>query len=65
MEYESGNTNEVTPVFYVGQHESKRSVPVTADVLQQAQDCNVCSYPFQQLSCTRFVTNSLLYSMIC
>ncbi|EON61233.1 hypothetical protein W97_00446 [Coniosporium apollinis CBS 100218] len=28
------------PVFYVGQHESKRSAPVSEHVLQQAQDCN-------------------------
>ncbi|KAJ9667448.1 hypothetical protein H2201_002316 [Coniosporium apollinis] len=37
---ESSNNMGDMPVFYVGQHESKRSVPVSEHVLQQAQDCN-------------------------
>jgi len=32
--------NEI-PVFYVGQHESKRPYQVTQQVLHQAHDCNV------------------------
>jgi len=28
-------------VFYVGQHESKRSYLVTEEILHHAQDCNV------------------------
>ena len=30
------------PTFYIGQHESKRSLLVTDQVLRQAQDFNVC-----------------------
>ena len=33
------------PTFYVGQHESKRQLPVTEHVLRQAHDCNVSSHP--------------------
>ena len=29
------------PTFYVGQHESKRQLPVAEHVLRQAHDCNV------------------------
>ncbi|KAI4216007.1 MAG: hypothetical protein LQ351_001503 [Letrouitia transgressa] len=32
--------DEYMPIFYVGQHESKRPLPVTDQVLRQAQDCN-------------------------
>ena len=39
---ESPSTVEDLPsTFYVGQHESKRPLPVTSQVLRQAQDCNV------------------------
>lgn len=34
--------DDFTTPFYVGQHESKRSSPVTSHVLRQAQNCNVC-----------------------
>lgn len=33
--------DDCMPTFYVGQHESKRSLPVTDPVLRQAQDCAV------------------------
>ncbi|KAI9821967.1 MAG: methyltransferase protein [Pycnora praestabilis] len=32
--------DDFTPLFYVGQHESKRALPVTDRILRQAQDCN-------------------------
>ncbi|KAI9872717.1 MAG: Protein arginine N-methyltransferase 5, partial [Pleopsidium flavum] len=32
--------DEYMPIFFVGQHESSRSLPVSAHVLRQAQDCN-------------------------
>ena len=32
------------PTFYVGQHESRRSLPVTSHVLQQAHDCNASGF---------------------
>ncbi|KAF2094784.1 arginine N-methyltransferas-like protein [Rhizodiscina lignyota] len=35
----SASGAEPMPIFYVGQHESRRSVPVTEQVLQQARDC--------------------------
>ncbi len=35
--------DDYTPNFYVGHHESKRPLPVTDDVLRQAQDVGVCS----------------------
>ncbi|KAI9722059.1 MAG: hypothetical protein M1812_002019 [Candelaria pacifica] len=34
------DTDHVMPIFYVGQHEAKRSLPVTDQILRQAQDCN-------------------------
>ena len=33
--------DDYMPTFYVGQHESRRLLPVTEHVLRQAQDCNV------------------------
>ena len=33
--------DDYIPTFYVGQHESRRALPVTEHVLRQAQDCNV------------------------
>ena len=33
---------EQMPVFYIGQHETNRSVPVTEDYILQAHSCNVC-----------------------
>ena len=33
--------DDYLPIFFIGQHESKRTLPVSADVLRQAQDCNV------------------------
>lgn len=35
------DSNDSYPVFYIGQHETKRAVPVTEDVIQYAQDLNV------------------------
>ncbi|KAI9828139.1 MAG: methyltransferase protein [Thelocarpon impressellum] len=34
-----GMQDEQGPVFYIGQHETKRSLPVADHVLRQAQDC--------------------------
>lgn len=34
--------DDFIPTFYVGQHETKRSLPVTDFVLRQAQDIGVC-----------------------
>ncbi|KAL8708289.1 MAG: hypothetical protein Q9225_007623 [Loekoesia sp. 1 TL-2023] len=34
------STGEGLPVYFVGQHESRRQLPVTPEVLRQAQDCN-------------------------
>ncbi len=39
------SADDYVPVFFVGQHESKRVLPVSADVLRQAQDCNVGDIP--------------------
>lgn len=33
--------DDFMPTFYVGQHESKRALPVSNQVVRQAQDCNV------------------------
>lgn len=33
--------DDYIPTFYVGQHESRRALPITEQVLRQAQDCNV------------------------
>ncbi len=37
----SEHSEESSIVFYVGQHESKRSYHVTEEILRHAQDCNV------------------------
>lgn len=37
----STSVDDYIPTFYVGQHESKRALPITEQVLRQAQDCNV------------------------
>lgn len=42
---ESSPTDDFTPTFYVGHHESKRPLPVTDFVLRQAQDVGVCAQP--------------------
>lgn len=42
-------TDDVMPVFYVGQHEARRSLPVTDQVLRQAQDCNVSSQIYTEM----------------
>lgn len=34
--------DENPPTFYIGHHESKRPLPVTDFVLQQAMDVGVC-----------------------
>ncbi len=39
------SADEFMPIFYVGQHESKRCQPVSARVLRQAQDCDVGNPP--------------------
>ncbi|KAF2761499.1 Skb1 methyltransferase, partial [Pseudovirgaria hyperparasitica] len=39
MDYE-GSSGDPMPVFYVGQHETRRSCHVTEQTLQQAHDCN-------------------------
>ena len=35
------SVEDAMPIFYVGQHEAKRSLPITVEVLQQAQNSNV------------------------
>ena len=45
--------DDFMPTFYVGQHESKRALPVSNQVVRQAQDCNVrCQWlnPLRRLS---------------
>lgn len=37
----STSVDDYIQTFYVGQHESRRALPVTEPVLRQAQDCNV------------------------
>jgi len=32
--------------FYIGQHETKRTVPVTTELAEQAQDAGVSSFAF-------------------
>ena len=39
-EMDSATSDEFTPTFYIGQHESDR-VRITPELLRQAQDCNV------------------------
>jgi protein arginine N-methyltransferase 5 len=36
---------ESRPVFYIGQHESKRALHVSAELVQHAQDLGVCIAP--------------------
>ena len=36
---------ESLPVFYIGQHESKRALDVSAELVQHAQDLGVCVAP--------------------
>jgi hypothetical protein len=33
---------DALPVFYIGQHESKRALDVSAELVQHAQDLGVC-----------------------
>lgn len=33
--------DDYVPAFFIGQHEGKRSRPVTDEVLRRAQECNV------------------------
>ena len=35
---------EAMPMFYVGQHETKRAVPVSAELIHHAQDLGVRLY---------------------
>ena len=41
MASSASNGDADATVFYVGQHEPKRTLPVTDQVLRQAQDCGV------------------------
>lgn len=36
---------DTLPVFYIGQHESKRALDVSAELVQHAQDLGVCVLP--------------------
>jgi protein arginine N-methyltransferase 5 len=39
---DSSNTaGDVLPIFYVGQHETKRALPVTDELVHHAQDLGV------------------------
>jgi hypothetical protein len=40
MDYSEG-MDESAPVFYIGQHESKRSLHVSPELVQHAQDLGV------------------------
>lgn len=37
---------ESLPVFYIGQHESKRALNVSAELVQHAQDLGVCLHHY-------------------
>lgn len=54
--------DDYMPIFYIGQHESKRALPVSVDVLRQAQDCNVGD--LSPLPTFRTQTDNF-YSMTC
>ena len=41
---ESPEQDDYVPTFFIGQHESKRSRPVTDEVVRRAHECNVGSY---------------------
>ena len=45
-----------TPTFTIGHHESRRQVPITADLISQAHNASVClpspSAPFANYSST-------------
>lgn len=38
---------DALPVFYIGQHESKRALDVSAELVQHAQDLGVCHSCFE------------------
>lgn len=40
MDY-SDDADNVVPTFYIGQHESKRTLDVSAELVQHAQDLGV------------------------
>jgi len=37
----TANMGEMMPMFYIGQHEIHRSLPVTAELVHHAQDLGV------------------------
>jgi protein arginine N-methyltransferase 5 len=39
----SGPMGETMPMFYIGQHETKRALPVTDELAHHAQDLGVCA----------------------
>ena len=41
---ESPEQDDYVPTFFIGQHESKRSKPVTDEVVRRAHECNVSQY---------------------
>lgn len=43
MEFKS-STAENLPVYYVGQHESRRQLPISPHTVSRAFDCNVSSH---------------------
>ncbi|KAH9865869.1 hypothetical protein J1614_009456 [Plenodomus biglobosus] len=38
MDYSEGGMDESTPIFYIGQHERKRTLDVSSELVQHAQD---------------------------
>lgn len=42
MEDDSSSYGDSMPVFYVGHHETKRSLPVSEELMQHAYDLGVC-----------------------
>lgn len=43
---------EVLPMFYVGEHETKRPLPVSTELVQHAQDLGVSIASFQRTALT-------------
>ena len=39
---EATPADDFMPIFYVGHHETKRSLPVSGSLLRRAQDVGVC-----------------------
>lgn len=40
---EAAPVDDFVPIFYIGHHETKRSLPISESLLRRAQDVGVCS----------------------